>query len=91
MKDSRLGSNEEDETETSSPRLLRYDGDNNHSGTGGVHSRFVEWNQNVGEEGLGFKLLSRDRGKIVADRKQGTSNKQDEGGVNNTGRAIEEE
>ena len=68
---SRLGLNEEDEAETSSPRVLRYDGDNNHSGPGGVQSRFVEWNQIAGEEGLGFKLLKRNRCKIVTDVKRG--------------------
>ena len=91
MKVSRLGSNEEDEAETSSPRVLRYDGDNNQSGTGVIHSRLVDWDRNVGEEGLGFKLIGGERGRIVADRKQGMSNKQDEGGINNTGRAIEQD
>ena len=91
MKVSRLRSNEEDEAETSSPRVLRYDGDNNQSGTGDVDSQLVDWNQNVGEERLGFKLIGGERGSIVADRKQGMSNKQDEGAINNTGRAIEQD
>lgn len=71
MKVSRLGSNEEDEAETSSPRVLRYDGDNNQSGTGVVHSRLVEWNQNVGEEGLGFKLLGGDREELWRTESKG--------------------
>ena len=68
----------------SSQRALRCEGGNNHSGSGGVHSRFVEWDQIVGEEGLGLKLLNKHHCNIVTNGKQGMCNKRSEGDSNNT-------
>ena len=64
-------------------RTLRHVRDKHHSGTGGVHPRIGEWEQFVGEEGMGFKLLNEiHHCNIVMDRRQRVRNKWSEG-VNN--------
>ena len=71
----------EAEAVSSSQRILRRVRDKNHSGTGGVHSRIGEWEQFVGEEGMGFKLLNKiHHCNIVMDRRQRMRNKRSEGG-----------
>ena len=44
----------------------------------------MEWDQIVGEEGLGFKLLNKHHCNIVTNGKQGMCNKPSEGDSNNT-------